>query len=63
MRKEGPNQGRPFYGCSNPQDSRCQFFVWADQPPDAVASSSQRDPPIAGLVCNRADNITCLENV
>ncbi|KAM9305439.1 DNA topoisomerase 3-alpha [Gastrophryne carolinensis] len=28
VRKEGPNQGRPFYKCDG---GNCNFFLWADQ--------------------------------
>ncbi|KAE8578852.1 hypothetical protein XENTR_v10023799 [Xenopus tropicalis] len=28
VRKEGPNQGRPFYKCNG---GACNFFLWADQ--------------------------------
>ncbi|XP_075035334.1 DNA topoisomerase 3-alpha isoform X2 [Mixophyes fleayi] len=28
VRKEGPNQGRPFYKCNG---GNCNFFLWADQ--------------------------------
>ncbi len=27
--------GRQFYACSTPQDSKCDFFLWADQRPDS----------------------------
>lgn len=30
VRKEGPNTGRMFYGCAQPQ--RCNYFQWADEP-------------------------------
>ncbi|XP_026324696.1 DNA topoisomerase 3-alpha isoform X2 [Hyposmocoma kahamanoa] len=30
VHKEGPNKGRPFYGCSKDMSSRCNFFQWAD---------------------------------
>ncbi|KAF9158345.1 DNA topoisomerase [Actinomortierella ambigua] len=36
--KEGPNQGRPFYGCSKPKDQACGFFEWADTPGGAGSS-------------------------
>ena len=29
-RKAGPNQGRDFFVCMKPQESRCDFFIWAD---------------------------------
>ncbi|KDN47556.1 prokaryotic type I DNA topoisomerase [Tilletiaria anomala UBC 951] len=32
--KDGPNQGRRFYGCAKPRDAgSCGFFEWADEPP------------------------------
>ena len=30
VRKDGPNQGRPFYGCAQ---RGCQFFQWGDEQP------------------------------
>ncbi|XP_065178079.1 DNA topoisomerase 3-alpha-like isoform X2 [Sycon ciliatum] len=30
VRKEGPNQGREFYGCPKPYKEGCDFFQWAD---------------------------------
>ncbi|XP_045535738.1 DNA topoisomerase 3-alpha [Papilio machaon] len=30
VQKEGPNKGRPFYGCPKDFSSRCNFFQWAD---------------------------------
>ncbi|CAH1794681.1 unnamed protein product [Owenia fusiformis] len=33
VQKEGPNQGRPFYGCMKPRnEGQCGFFQWGDQP-------------------------------
>ncbi|GAA5924630.1 hypothetical protein JCM10213_000401 [Rhodosporidiobolus nylandii] len=29
--KEGPNKGRPFFGCPKPMDESCKFFAWADE--------------------------------
>ncbi|KAF9976447.1 DNA topoisomerase [Actinomortierella ambigua] len=43
--KEGPNQGRPFYGCSKPKDQSCGFFDWADTPGGGAGSS--RPPSFA----------------
>lgn len=31
VQKEGPNKGRPFYGCPKDFNSRCNFFKWADE--------------------------------
>ncbi|KAJ1942682.1 DNA topoisomerase 3-alpha [Kickxella alabastrina] len=55
--KEGANKGRTFFVCSKPQDTRCDFFQWTDQPDGnsrqnnkpagfnfAFASSSHADP-------------------
>ncbi|XP_028178062.1 DNA topoisomerase 3-alpha [Ostrinia furnacalis] len=30
VHKEGPNKGRPFYGCPKEYNARCNFFQWAD---------------------------------
>ncbi|XP_064634025.1 DNA topoisomerase 3-alpha-like [Lineus longissimus] len=30
VRKDGPNQGRQFYGCAKPKEASCGFFLWAD---------------------------------
>ncbi|XP_049869431.1 DNA topoisomerase 3-alpha [Pectinophora gossypiella] len=30
VHKEGPNKGRPFYGCPKEFNNRCNFFQWAD---------------------------------
>lgn len=30
VNKDGPNHGRPFYGCAKPRDAQCGFFQWAD---------------------------------
>lgn len=29
-KKEGPNKGRKFFGCSRPKGKGCNFFEWAD---------------------------------
>ncbi|KAG8549824.1 hypothetical protein GDO81_019626 [Engystomops pustulosus] len=39
VRKEGPNQGRPFYKCNG---GNCNFFLWADQEGGASGSA----PPL-----------------
>ncbi|CAJ0915088.1 unnamed protein product [Ranitomeya imitator] len=39
VRKEGPNQGRPFYKCNG---GNCNFFLWADQEVGAGRSA----PPL-----------------
>ncbi|XP_017884787.1 DNA topoisomerase 3-alpha [Ceratina calcarata] len=31
VRKDGPNQGRPFYGCSKSIEESCKFFQWDDE--------------------------------
>ncbi|KAJ2140759.1 DNA topoisomerase 3-alpha [Coemansia sp. RSA 564] len=38
--RESANKGRPFYTCSKPQESRCNFFEWADQQPSASNGST-----------------------
>ena len=30
VNKEGPNKGRRFYSCQMPQDTKCNFFQWAE---------------------------------
>ncbi|KAM9745947.1 LOW QUALITY PROTEIN: DNA topoisomerase 3-alpha [Menidia menidia] len=42
VRKDGPNQGRPFYKCSS---GSCNFFLWADQPAQPEAAPG-RGPPL-----------------
>ncbi|KAK9765124.1 DNA topoisomerase, variant 3 [Basidiobolus ranarum] len=44
VRKEGPNTGRQFYGCSKPQGQGCDFFQWSDEVPSlpTVTVSSER---------------------
>ena len=42
VNKEGPTQGRYFYGCTKPSKSRCKFFQWAKgEPHTKEALSSQ----------------------
>ncbi|XP_065846647.1 DNA topoisomerase 3-alpha-like [Oscarella lobularis] len=43
VRKEGPNCGRDFFGCSKPQGSSCNFFLWCD---DAASSGGHQAPQI-----------------
>ncbi|XP_007939652.1 DNA topoisomerase 3-alpha [Orycteropus afer afer] len=44
VRKEGPNQGRQFYKCSQ---GSCNFFLWADSSPaDTVGPPSSTVRPI-----------------
>lgn len=40
--KEGPNKGRVFWVCPNPQDTRprCDFFEWDDEPPRATGGGN-----------------------
>ncbi|XP_074647309.1 DNA topoisomerase 3-alpha-like [Tubulanus polymorphus] len=33
VQKDGPNKGRPFYGCPKPRDQGCGFFQWGDEDP------------------------------
>ncbi|WAQ96032.1 TOP3A-like protein [Mya arenaria] len=35
VQKEGPNKGRPFYGCPQPRGQGCTFFQWGDEDPGA----------------------------
>ncbi|XP_075686737.1 DNA topoisomerase 3-alpha isoform X1 [Rhinoderma darwinii] len=42
VRKEGPNQGRPFYKCNG---GNCNFFLWADQ--EGGAGRSAAPPQIS----------------
>lgn len=46
--KEGPNKGRKFWKCSNPEESQCKYFDWDDQPQAAggatVGGSSRQAP-------------------
>lgn len=32
--KEGPNTGRSFWTCPNPEGSRCGYFEWDDAGPE-----------------------------
>ncbi|KAM4697714.1 DNA topoisomerase 3-alpha [Rhinophrynus dorsalis] len=41
VRKEGPNQGRPFYKCNG---GACNFFLWADQQEGAGSNPSAGRP-------------------
>lgn len=51
VRKDGPNKGRPFFGCSKAQGKQCGFFKWADEdnaPQGGTSGSStwgQARPP------------------
>ena len=49
VRKEGVNQGRPFWKCSN--DGACNFFLWDDTDQD-VGSGPPPTAPNPGLVTN-----------
>ncbi|KAF6035492.1 TOP3A [Bugula neritina] len=48
VKKEGPNQGRQFYKCN---EGKCNFFLWADQPPEGSGNSGARqyDSPHSDL--------------
>ena len=39
VRKEGPNQGRQFYGCGD--DRKCEFFAWHDA--DAATNNHENN--------------------
>lgn len=43
VRKEGPNQGREFFGCGN--NRSCKFFQWADEQATQNQRNSSRAPP------------------
>ncbi|XP_040212350.1 DNA topoisomerase 3-alpha [Rana temporaria] len=45
VRKEGPNQGRPFYKCDG---GKCNFFLWADQ-----ENGDSRSPPALQVSAGR----------
>ncbi|PAA69379.1 hypothetical protein BOX15_Mlig014717g2, partial [Macrostomum lignano] len=32
VQKDGPNKGRPFFGCAKPMNQSCNFFQWGDEP-------------------------------
>lgn len=43
VHKDGPNQGRFFYGCAGySAAARCGFFKWADDAPSSEASRAMR---------------------
>ncbi|PIA13720.1 DNA topoisomerase 3-alpha [Coemansia reversa NRRL 1564] len=41
--KEGANKGRPFFACTKPQVSRCDFFKWGDEQnaPNGVSGNNR----------------------
>ncbi|KAG0232005.1 DNA topoisomerase [Actinomortierella wolfii] len=43
--KDGPNQGRLFYGCAKPKDQSCGFFDWADTPNGTNAGTPRAQQP------------------
>ncbi|XP_056643172.1 DNA topoisomerase 3-alpha [Diorhabda sublineata] len=45
VRKEGPNQGRQFYGCGT---RTCQFFLWAPED-GGTATDNRSNPTSTGL--------------
>ncbi|KFQ18375.1 DNA topoisomerase 3-alpha, partial [Merops nubicus] len=45
VRKEGPNQGRRFYKCS---DGACNFFLWADEQSENRSNSAPRGSTAKG---------------
>lgn len=48
--KDGPNKGRPFYGCMKPREESCGFFQWGDQANLQVgASNSSRSNMFDGF--------------
>jgi len=53
-KKEGPNQGRTFFGCEMPRESQCGYFQWdGDEAPQAPRGSPNQ-PPIATPLRNWA---------
>eukprot|EP00438_Fugacium_kawagutii_P013048 Skav235115 [mRNA] locus=scaffold3581:46390:51715:- [translate_table: standard] len=48
VKKEGPNQGRPFFKCAKQHpDQPCSFFEWADEPPRGASNVTQGGAPQA----------------
>ncbi|KAK3930276.1 DNA topoisomerase 3-alpha [Frankliniella fusca] len=43
VRKDGPNQGRPFYRCGN--NGSCDFFMWADESNHPEPNSTRNQGP------------------
>ena len=43
VKKEGPNQGRPFLCCPEPVEERCKFFKWFN--PNGSNVMSEHDTP------------------
>lgn len=42
VNKDGPNKGRPFFGCSQPlRELQCGFFQWADAEPTPQAPTAR----------------------
>lgn len=37
---QGPNQGRQFYACPQPQGEQCDHFEWADEPQQSPGFSA-----------------------
>ncbi|XP_050684412.1 DNA topoisomerase 3-alpha isoform X2 [Leptidea sinapis] len=48
VHKEGPNKGRPFYGCPKEINARCNFFQWADGPPTNTEWSNNSSTRVRG---------------
>jgi hypothetical protein len=38
--REGPNKGRKFFVCPQPQSEQCNFFAWADAGPSSASTVS-----------------------
>lgn len=41
-RKPGPNQGRAFFCCVKPMNSRCKFFLWEDKAMEDTSSFASK---------------------
>eukprot|EP01027_Heterolobosea_sp_BB2_P012831 GEZU01018558.1.p1 GENE.GEZU01018558.1~~GEZU01018558.1.p1 ORF type:complete len:283 (+),score=29.25 GEZU01018558.1:27-875(+) len=56
VRKEGPNKGRQFYGCSHFSSDNCGFFQWADalQLEQSHHYQQQRRPQGGGQFANNS---------
>ena len=52
VKKEGPNKGRWFFACPQPQNKQCDFFDWEAREPirETEISSKQYQTIMRGLV-------------
>ncbi|XP_051170961.1 DNA topoisomerase 3-alpha isoform X2 [Leptopilina boulardi] len=51
VRKDGPNIGRQFFKCAQPQGSGCNYFMWASS--DENNSTGTQPPPSGGNTYNQ----------